>query len=209
MVLRKFMSFMGRLLYRQQYEFLKVKLLEEYGEFKRTYEGTYNKTLEKLLVSGEDHRFLHHFGFDFIAICRAVKKRIFNNKSEGASTIEQQVVRVLTNDFRKTFSRKIKEIFLSTTLSELVPKKDLPGIYLHIAYFGNGMIGLKQVFKKLHIYRPHAISNETCAEIIARIKYPEAQKQGFKRARQIEMRKDHLLHLYDKHRSYKFFRIYG
>ena len=168
-----------------------------------------DKTLERLLISGEDHRFRYHIGFDIIAILRAMKNRLLHNKIEGASTIEQQLVRVLTNDFERTFNRKIKEIFLSTTLSKLVPRKDIPTIYLHVAYFGTDMNGLEQVFNKLHIVNNQIMSIEQCAEIIARIKYPEPINYNLKRHTQIEMRKNHLLVLNNRHRSFKQFKIYG
>jgi membrane carboxypeptidase/penicillin-binding protein len=160
------------------------------------------------LISGEDHRFLYHFGFDIIAIFRALKNKIFYNKNEGASTIEQQLVRVLTNDFNKTIKRKIKEIFLATTLCELIPREDIPKIYLHVAYYGAGMNGIEQVFKKLKIENPNTISKEKCAEIIARIKYPEPKTINEHRLMQIEQRKRHLIALYNKHSSYKLFTIY-
>ena len=188
---------------------LKEKLLNEQKRIQGQQLSTHDKTLEKLLISGEDHRFRYHLGFDIIAILRAVKNRLLHDKIEGASTIEQQLVRVLTNDFDKTFKRKAKEIFLSTTLSRLVPRKDIPTIYLHVAYYGTGMNGLDQVFKKLDIDNSQVISTELCAEIIARIKYPEPINNNLIRLSQIEMRKNHLLALYNKHSSYKQFKIYG
>ena len=206
---RLIISYFGKRIYRGQYSLLKSRILEEYEKIQFQQKKTHNLTLERLLISGEDHRFRYHYGFDVIAILRAVKNRLLYNKFEGASTIEQQLVRVLTNDFEKTFKRKIKEIFLSTTLRELVPRKDIPTIYLQVAYFGDEMNGINQVYKKLGIDNSKSISNEICAEIIARIKYPEPIKNSEKRLIQIEIRKKHLLSLYWKHISYKQFRIYG
>ncbi len=208
-LLRRLISFIGSRVYRQEYLLLRDKLLIENERIQKQFQLTYYKTLEKLLISGEDHRFKYHLGFDVIAILRALKNRLLYNKIEGASTIEQQLVRVLTNDFDKTFKRKVKEIFLSTTLNEIVPRKHIPIIYLHVAYYGTGMNGLNQVFKKLNIDDSKVISNDLCAEIIARIKYPEPQSINPRRLSQIEMRKNHLLALYNKHNSYKQFKIYG
>lgn len=134
---------------------------------------------------------------------------MFYKKNEGASTIEQQLVRVLTNNYQKTFKRKFKEIILSTTLSEIIPRKDIPSVYLQVAYFGTGMQGLEEVFKKFAIENTNKISNELCAEIIARIKYPEPKTNSIIRLQKIEMRKKHLLYLFNKHSSYKQFKIYG
>jgi hypothetical protein len=206
---RYIISFIGRRLYRNQYSIIKEKLLSEYKTFQAQKIKSHNIMLDKLLISGEDHRFRYHFGFDIIAILRAIKKRIFNNKIEGASTIEQQLVRILSNDFEKTFRRKIKEIFLATTLCELIPRKHIPCIYLYVAYYGTGMNGLHQVYKKMSIANPQLISKEICAEIIARIKYPEPKVISFNRLKQIELRKKHLLVLYSKHSAYKYFKIHG
>jgi membrane peptidoglycan carboxypeptidase len=207
--LKLIISFIGRQIYRKQYLLLKEKLLNEHNRIQGQKISRQDKTLERLLISGEDHRFRYHIGFDIIAILRAMKNRLLHNKIEGASTIEQQLVRVLTNDFERTFNRKIKEIFLSTTLSKLVPRKDIPTIYLHVAYFGTDMNGLEQVFNKLHIVNNQIMSIEQCAEIIARIKYPEPINYNLKRHTQIEMRKNHLLVLNNRHRSFKQFKIYG
>lgn len=203
------LSFIGRQIYRKQYLLLKEKLLNEHNRIQGQKISRQDKTLERLLISGEDHRFRYHIGFDILAILRAIKNRLLYNKIEGASTIEQQLVRVLTNDFDRTFKRKIKEIFLSTTLSKLVPRKDIPTIYLHVAYFGTDMNGLEQVCNKLHIVNNQIMSIEQCAEIIARIKYPEPINYNLKRHTQIEMRKNHLLVLNNRHRSFKQFKIYG
>lgn len=208
MIPRIIISAIGKRLYPKQYSILKTKLLEEYKYIQEKHERICNRTLEQILISGEDHRFRYHFGFDLIGILRALKNRVLYNKIEGASTIEQQLVRVLTNDFKRTFRRKIKEIFLATTLSELVPRGDIPLIYLYVAYYGAGMNGLEQAYQKLHIGQPKLISKEICAEIIARIKYPEPQKYSEKRLRQIYVRKMHLLSLYKIHSSYKKFKIY-
>src|SRR5262245_21594087 len=54
---------------------------------------------QRLLVSGEDHRHVLHPGVDPIAICRATWRCIYRGKREGASTIEQQVVRVISGRY--------------------------------------------------------------------------------------------------------------
>ena len=166
-------------------------------------------TLSKLLISGEDHRFYYHIGFDFIAIIRAIRNRIFYKKVEGASTIEQQLVRVLTNEFERTFKRKIQEILLSTTVSSIIPKNAIPKIYLNVAYYGSEMNGLNQTYSKLGIVDRETMPIEQAAEIVSRIKYPQPSKPNQKRLRQIEIRKQHLLKLYNNHLTRKYFRIYG
>lgn len=201
-------SLIAKTIYRKDYFLLKSKLLIVYDEITALGKNDDTLILEKLLISGEDHRFKYHFGFDIIAILRAIKKRILLSKLEGASTIEQQLVRVLTNNFQITFSRKIKEIFLATTLQELVPRKQIPLIYLHVAYYGHNILGYRQLFIKLGISNDVVLTEDIAAEVIARIKYPEANIESNNRNNQIQRRKMHLLHIYKQHQQRTFLPIH-
>jgi len=200
-------SSVAKIIYKNQYEFLRQKLLLTYIELAGTKIAR-NDILEKLLISAEDHRFKYHIGFDVLAILRAFRNNFFYNKNEGASTIEQQIVRVLTNDFEKTAKRKIKEIFLATTLSKIVPRQEIPLIYLHIAYYGSNMTGLQGVYDRFQLPQDIVITDDIAAEIIARIKYPEPKILSEKRANQINIRKKHILWLYSNHKKRTIIKIY-
>lgn len=206
--MKKILERIAKRLYKNKFEQLRERLLVEYELVKVDQTNKYN-TLSKILISGEDHRFHYHIGFDLIAIVRAIRNRIFYRKIEGASTIEQQLVRVLTNDFERTFRRKFEEILLSTTVSSIIPKSAIPKIYLNVAYYGAGMNGLKQTFLKLGIVDRGTLPVEQAAEIVSRIKYPQPSNPNQNRLRQIEIRKQHLIKLYNNHSNRKYFRIYG
>lgn len=209
MWLRVIISFFAKRLYRKSYDNLRERLLDEYRKLNYLTLDEQIKLLERLLISGEDHRFKYHIGFDVIAIIRAIRNKILYNKKEGASTIEQQLVRVLTNRFEMTLKRKIREILLYTTLINIIPRNKIPLLYLHVAYFGANMNGLKQALDRFKITNLKTLTPEIAAEIISRIKYPEPRIFSSKRAQQIFLRKNHLLHLYQKHSSRKFLPIYG
>lgn len=206
--MRTLLGYIAKRIYNKKFEQLRDRLLVEYELVKVDKTKNYN-TLSKILISGEDHRFHYHIGFDFIAIMRAVRNRICYKKIEGASTIEQQLVRVLTNDFERTFKRKIQEILLSTTVSSVIPKNAIPKIYLNVAYYGTGMDGLDQTFSKLGIVDRESIPLEQAAEIVSRIKYPQPSNPSQNRLLQIEIRKQHLIKLYNNHSNRKYFKIYG
>jgi len=198
----------AKTIYKDKFLFMQKRLLDEYSKVSNL-DFTDLDILSKLLISGEDHRFFYHIGFDIIAITRAIKNRLLHNKIEGASTIEQQLVRVLTNDYQRTFRRKIREILLATTLTSVIPKRAIPIIYLNVAYFGADMNGLQQTFTKLQIPKEDKISIEDAASIISRIKYPQPKKESIKRLTQIEMRKQHLIFLHNKHLNKKIIKVYG
>lgn len=126
-------------------------------------------SLIRTLVVGEDHRNSLHFGVDPIAILRSVKVRIFEGKRQGASTIEQQLVRTITGRYEKTSKRKFREQILAVMLSSKFSKDDLAACYLMVAYYGASLVGASGL-KKLSIGSTSCI-NEL---IVAHLKYPRS-----------------------------------
>jgi membrane peptidoglycan carboxypeptidase len=153
---------------------------------------------QELLVSGEDHRHAWHSGFDPIAICRALWRRLAYGSHEGASTIEQQLVRTITGRYERTLERKLKEIVLAFLVCEAFSRKDLPAVYLAIAYYGWHMNGYRQACKRLRI-RPDSLALDRAASLVARLKYPEPKIAPDTRRQQIDRRSKHLLNLYRRH----------
>ena len=153
---------------------------------------------QELLVSGEDHRHASHPGFDSIAICRASWKRLTLGTREGASTIEQQLVRTITARYERTIRRKLTEIILAILVDSTFDKAALPAIYLSIAYYGWRMNGYLQACQRLN-YHPSSLTTEQAAALVSRLKYPEPSVVPISRAGQINRRTKHLLKLYEGH----------
>lgn len=154
--------------------------------------------LQALLVSGEDHRFFRHQGVDMKSLCRAAWRTFVCGQREGGSTIEMQLVRVLTNRYERTFRRKLREILLAVMLPTILPKSRIPSLYIQIAYYGWHMNGLFEACNRLRL-SPISQSAIDSAKLIARLKYPEPQEMSAERARKIEIRAQHLLSLYEVH----------
>jgi membrane carboxypeptidase/penicillin-binding protein PbpC len=199
-IMRSLFSFVGRKLYKKEYDYLKIRLIQEYEKI--NIDPVFKMELSRFLISAEDHRFRLHFGFDILAMVRALIKSFLFGKLEGASTIEQQLVRVLTNNYQLTIKRKIKEVFLSTILSEIVPRSEIPIIYLNIAYYGHDMIGLDNAIEKLQSRCNVNDYYQLAAELVARIKYPQSKNDTFNNVIKIEYRIGHLKSLIKKHKNY-------
>lgn len=182
------------LLYKKDYIKMSQRLQLELEKLK-TKPDCYKK-LVAFLVVGEDHRYYKHIGFDVIGIGRAIYRDVFHGKREGASTIEQQLVRVLTEDYRYSIRRKIKEIYLATKLKHFADKYTLAAAYLDIANYGTDLSGLTSVLNKFGATLKQDIDDNICAEVVARLKYPEPRRYNAHRMEQIELRKKHILRLY-------------
>jgi membrane peptidoglycan carboxypeptidase len=156
------------------------------------------RTLKMMLVSGEDHRFFSHCGVDPIAVCRAIWRTTVCGQREGASTIEMQLIRVLTAQYQRNILRKCREVLLAVLLSKTVPKADIASFYLYVAYYGTELQGFSRAAKRLHIL-PNAMSLREAASLAARLKYPEPQDMSDRRRNQIEVRADYLISCYNKY----------
>ena len=181
-----------------EWEDLRTKLLRLNSILADGRSVTVPIVIQKLLISAEDHRHARHKGFDSRAICRAIWRRIIDGRREGASTIEQQVVRILTNRFELTLRRKLREILLATLISEVVPKTAMPELYIRIGYFGWRMNGFAQACRRLRL-NSSAMSLDDAAALVARLKYPEPRSLGTSRLAQIHRRREHLKRLYRRH----------
>ena len=97
------------------------------------------------LVVAEDHRSSLHPGIDPIGIFRALRVRLLQGQIQGASTIEQQFVRVVTARFERTTTRKLREQMLAVLLSSCRSKIAISSAYLALAFYGSHSEGLQGI----------------------------------------------------------------
>ncbi len=154
--------------------------------------------LVRMLVSGEDHRHGQHAGYDIRAIARAFVRTVFLRRTEGASTIEQQIVRVLTGRYERTLRRKLRELMLAALVAQSVPKRYLPAVYLRIGYFGADAVGVEAACKAWG-YLTGSLTPRNAATIIACLKYPLPRHPSPQRLEKIAHRAQHVLALFHRH----------
>ncbi len=143
------------------------------------------------LMCAEDHRYPHHAGIDVLAVGRAVFRTVFLGRPEGASTIEQQCVRVACRDYRRRLSRKLAEMVMACLLARDFGKSDIAGAYLRHAYFGSGMLGLDAALDRMG--RPHGCPDlDLAVALAARLKYPQPSEAGPDYARRVAARERHI-----------------
>ena len=105
--------------------------------------------LIKAVVLIEDKRFYDHFGLDLKGIIRAVFYNIKEARyAQGASTITQQLSKLIFLDSKKTLSRKMRELIIAFYLEYKFTKEDILTMYLNRAYFGSGLYGVKAASRR-------------------------------------------------------------
>lgn len=103
-----------------------------------------NPLIPMAFVAAEDGRYWDHVGLDLWSIFRAFINNIRSGRrSQGGSTITQQVTRALMLSREKTYFRKFNEAILSYRLDKMLSKEDILSIYLNEIYLGEGAYGVE------------------------------------------------------------------
>ena len=104
----------------------------------------YPPKLIKIILSVEDQNFYKHGGIDYFALMRATYKNIINMRYiQGASTITQQLARILIKDRRKSINRKFREALVAIALESKLSKDQILEAYLNQVYLGHGAFGIE------------------------------------------------------------------
>lgn len=122
---------------------------KEWGRFQldRRKFVSLNQMPQSLLhafLATEDHMFYEHHGLSVRGIFRSLFVNLYHGKKvQGASTITQQLVRLLFFDAKKTFKRKVKEQIFALLVEFQFTKNQILETYLNHVYFGHGIYGVQ------------------------------------------------------------------
>ncbi|MDE2431849.1 MAG: PBP1A family penicillin-binding protein [Burkholderiales bacterium] len=117
-----------------------------FGTEKRTYLPIQQipKLMKDSLLAVEDARFYEHHGIDPIGVLRAILSNITGHRTQGASTITQQVARTFFLTRERTISRKLKEALLSVKMETQLSKDQLLELYMNQIYLGARAYGFAE-----------------------------------------------------------------
>jgi penicillin-binding protein 1A len=100
--------------------------------------------LKQALLAVEDAQFYGHRGVNPRAILRAAWANLRAlHTVEGASTITQQLARVLFLTPDRKFTRKLKEALLALQIERRYPKDKILELYMNQIYLGHGAYGFE------------------------------------------------------------------
>ncbi len=120
-------------------------LLADYGE-KRRNPVSIDKVPEvvrQAFLAAEDDGFETHHGISVKGLVRAALDNLREGrKGQGASTITMQVARNFFLDSEKTYTRKLREIFLAIKIERELEKDEILELYLNKIYFGHRAYGV-------------------------------------------------------------------
>lgn len=113
------------------------------------------QNLQNAIIATEDKNFYKHNGYDISGLIRSTGANILaGHVVQGASTITQQLARILFLSNEKTFTRKIKELIVAVRIEKTIPKDKILEMYLNNVYLGSGAYGVEgasQIYFNKHL----------------------------------------------------------
>ena len=101
--------------------------------------------IKNATVAIEDSEFYTHGGIKITSIIRAVLSNFFSTgRTQGGSTITQQLVKNTLLTQEKSYARKIKEWVLAIKVDNSLPKEKILEYYLNEAPYGGSVYGIEE-----------------------------------------------------------------
>ena len=115
--------------------------------------------IKNATISIEDSDFYNHGGIKITSIIRATLANIFHvGKTQGGSTITQQLVKNTLLTPKKTISRKIKEWVLAIKIEKELSKDQILEAYLNESPYGGNIYGIEEASKTYFGKKPQDLS---------------------------------------------------
>ncbi len=130
-----------------------TKFYSDDGEVIKTFTAfTFSKVelkdipdnIKNAIIATEDKNFYKHSGYDLMGLARSTIANVLAGRVvQGASTITQQLARILFLSNEKTYSRKLKELIVSVRIEKTISKDKILEMYLNNVYLGSGAYGVE------------------------------------------------------------------
>jgi penicillin-binding protein 1A len=128
--------------------------------------------LKQAFVAIEDSRFYQHDGVDYKGVARAMVSNLTSKSLvEGASSINQQLARMVYLNQERSFWRKLREFRIAQKLGQELTKDQILERYLNLVYLGAGTYG---VADSAWVYFSKTVDQLTLAEMATLAAMPPA-----------------------------------
>ena len=144
--------------YREHYNFIPLKQI--------------SPDFQHAVVAAEDARFYRHHGFDWQELEIAAKEDMEGERTRGASTITQQLVKNLFFGTGGSFLRKGAEFTLVPVAEFVLGKQRILEIYLNVVEWGPGIYGAEPACRTYDKTSARNIGREQAARLAAILPAP-------------------------------------
>lgn len=133
------------------------------------------QTILDVFVAAEDQRFYEHAGVDLVRVAGALVANLKSgDRSQGASTITQQLIKNKLLSPEKSYLRKAVEALFALQVEQDLGKEEILLLYLESAYFGKGAYGLSQAAWAYFSKSAEELTLTEAAALAATLKAPSS-----------------------------------
>jgi monofunctional biosynthetic peptidoglycan transglycosylase len=144
--------------YRERYKFIPL--------------GQISPDLQHAVIAAEDTRFYQHHGFDWNQIQIAAEDDLEGDRTRGASTITQQLVKNLFFGTGRSILRKGAEAALVPVAEFALGKRRILEIYLNVVEWGPGIYGADSACRYYDVTAARNIGREQATRLAAILPAP-------------------------------------
>jgi monofunctional biosynthetic peptidoglycan transglycosylase len=134
--------------------------------------------LQHAVIAAEDARFYQHHGFDWHEIQIAAEDDLEGDRTRGASTITQQLVKNLFFGTGRSFLRKGAEFTLVPVAEIVLGKRRILEIYLNVVEWGPGIYGAESACRYYDGTAARNVGREQAARLAAILPAPLKRRPG-------------------------------
>ena len=154
----------------------RVQALFHNGKYQEHYKfiplNQISPDLQHAVIAAEDSRFYQHHGFDWHEIQIAAEDDLEGDRTRGASTITQQLVKNLFFGTGRSILRKGAEASLVPVAEFALGKRRILEIYLNVVEWGPGIYGADSACRYHYETTARTISREQAARLAAILPNP-------------------------------------
>ena len=144
--------------------------------------------LARAVVAAEDQRFWDHPGYDLRELADALAQNQQAGRTErGASTLSQQVAKLLVTGDERSPVRKLREVLYAVELERTLGKGRILRLYLDNAPWGAGLCGAEAAAQHYFGVRAHELGPAQSSWLAAMLHNPQAEAQRWAATGQINL----------------------
>lgn len=133
------------------------------------------------IVVAEDARFYEHFGLDLKEIRNSIAFNMEKKRyARGASTITQQVVKMVFLGPEKSLLRKVREALGAFVLETFLSKDQILEWYINLVEFGDGVFGIKSAAQHFFQTTPELLTIQDGAHLALVLPSPNRFSRGLR-----------------------------
>lgn len=144
--------------------------------------------LPRAVVAAEDQRFMEHPGYDLVELAASWSRNASSSTVErGASTIPQQLARLLYVGSARTSARKLRELLHAVEMERTLGKARMLALYLAVAPWGEGTCGAEAAAHRWFGVSPDALTGAQAVWLAAMLHAPDTEADRWRATGAIDL----------------------